>query len=64
MCKKLIQAREKKRLSQSDVARLVGVYPSNISRIESGKQKASPTTAKKLVQVLGRRNLKEVDLIF
>lgn len=45
--------REKKRLTQQQLAELVGVDRTLISKIESGAATPSITTAKKIAAVLG-----------
>ena len=45
--------REKKRLTQQQLAELVGVDRTLISKIESGAATPSVTTAKKIAAVLG-----------
>lgn len=45
-------AREKKKMSTYDVARLSGVSQSHYFMIESGQRNASPKTAKKIAEIL------------
>jgi transcriptional regulator with XRE-family HTH domain len=47
------QARKRKNLTIYQVAKTVGLSAASISRIESGKQGASKTTATKLSRALG-----------
>jgi len=49
----LKKKREKKRLTQQQLAELVGVDRTLISKIESGAATPSVTTAKKIAAVLG-----------
>lgn len=46
-------ARKKKRLTQQQLAELIGVDRTLISKIESGSVTPSVTTAKKIAAVLG-----------
>jgi transcriptional regulator with XRE-family HTH domain len=45
--------RERKALSQRDLARTAGVTQATLSRIESGGADARPSTARKLAVALG-----------
>lgn len=54
MVNELIKAqREKKGLSQRDLAKLCGVSQQNLSRIEQGKHAISYEYLKKIVEALG-----------
>lgn len=55
MKKWLIQYREKKKLSQSDLASMVGVSREYISMIETGNRNPSVAVAKKIGKALGFR---------
>jgi transcriptional regulator with XRE-family HTH domain len=50
---KLTEAREKALMSQRDLAERSSVAHATISRIESGKQKATFSTRRKLLAALG-----------
>jgi transcriptional regulator with XRE-family HTH domain len=45
--------RERKALSQRELAELAGVAPLSVTRIETGHQKARPSTVRKLAKALG-----------
>lgn len=48
----LKELREKAALSQRDLSAMSGVAKATICRLEQGKQKAYPTTRRKLAQAL------------
>ncbi len=50
---RLREWRERKALSQRDLARLARVSQFSISKIETGHQKARPSTVRKLAEALG-----------
>ena len=50
---KLLQVRERKFLSQQELADLTGMSKPNISRLETGKQQAYPRTVRRLAEALG-----------
>jgi transcriptional regulator with XRE-family HTH domain len=45
--------RKRKALSQRDLARLAGVSPTTINRIEQGLIEPNPSTKRKIAQALG-----------
>lgn len=45
--------RERKALSQRDLARLARVSQFSVSKIETGQQKPRPSTVRKLAEALG-----------
>ena len=51
--KKLREARLKKKLSQGDVARILGVHRSYISGLERGRRNPSLLTVHKVAKALG-----------
>lgn len=51
--KKLKEARLKKKLSQGDVARILGVHRSYISGLERGRRNPSLLTVHKVANALG-----------
>ena len=51
--KKLREVRLKKRLSQGDVARILGVHRSYISGLERGRRNPSLLTVHKVAKALG-----------
>ncbi len=57
---KLREIRKGKRLKQSVLARMLGVFQSEVSEIETGGRKPSVYLAKKIAEVLGKR----IDEIF
>ena len=58
--KKLREVRIKKKLSQGDVARILGVHRSYISGLERGRRNPSLLTVQKVAKALG---VKSSDLI-
>lgn len=51
LCKKLVEAREKANLKQSDVERLTGILQSELSKIENGQRKIEFLTVVVLAQL-------------
>ena len=45
--------RERKALSQRDLARVAGISQFSISKIETGQQEPRPSTIRKLAEALG-----------
>jgi transcriptional regulator with XRE-family HTH domain len=52
---KLREVRERKFLSQQELADAAGTTKANISRLETGKQKPQMATVRKLAEALGVR---------
>lgn len=53
--KRIAAIRSEKNLSQSDLAKLTGMTPGNISRIESGKYSTGIDILSRIADVLGYR---------
>lgn len=56
----VVKAREEAHLTQKDLARLSGLTQSNISNIESGSNKPTIATIKKIADALGKRLIVEL----
>jgi DNA-binding XRE family transcriptional regulator len=54
LARDLIRSRRQARLSQQQLANLAGIRQETLSRIETGKHKASIRTIEKIEQALGR----------
>jgi len=52
--------RQRRALSQRDLARIAGLEPATLNRIETGKQKPRPSTLRKLARAL---RVKPADLL-
>jgi len=50
---KLREFRERRLLTQQDLADLIDTSKANISRLESGEQRPRPSTVKRLAEALG-----------
>jgi transcriptional regulator with XRE-family HTH domain len=59
---KLRQARERKVLTQVELAEQAGVSPQTIYQLERGAQRARPSTLRKLAQALGVQSLDLIEL--
>ena len=51
----IVKAREEAHLTQKDLAKLSGLTQSNISNIESGSNRPTIATLKKIADALGKR---------
>lgn len=57
------EAREKKGLTQVEVAEKAGIHPNTYAKIERGINKPSPESIKKLVKVLSIDSSKVLSLL-